>query len=37
MILLRTSYRYGPCGVFPEYYFKPQFSASWGICGQALS
>ena len=34
MILLRTSYRYG---VFLEYYFKLQFSASWSIHGKALS
>ena len=34
MILLRTSYKYG---VFLEYYFKLQFSASWSIHGKALS
>ena len=33
-MLLRTSYRYG---VFLEYYFKLQFSASWSIHGNALS
>ena len=38
MILLRTSYRYGPYGVFLEYHFKLQLSASWpSIYGKALS
>ena len=35
MILLRTSYNRQ--GVFLEYYFKLQFSASWSIHGRALS
>ena len=37
MILLRTSYRYGPYGVFLEYDFKLQFSVSWSIYDKALS
>ena len=37
MILLRTSYRYRPYGVFLEYDFKLQVSASWSIYGKALS